>query len=141
MPVLDNAKHERFAQEVAKGKTQEEAYKEAGYIGDRTAASRLSTNVNVQARIAELLERAAVRTEITVAGITERLLKIAEKGEQTEEAAMLAVARASLMDAAKLNGLVVDKLEAKTTNRTALISDQPMTEGAWLTEAEQAALH
>lgn len=30
MPVLDNAKHERFAQELAKGKTADEAYKEAG---------------------------------------------------------------------------------------------------------------
>lgn len=35
----------------------------------------------------------------------------------------------------------VREIKAETTNRTALISDQPMTEGAWLTEAEQAALH
>lgn len=109
MAVLSNVKHERFAQELAKGKTQEDAYQTAGYRGDRTAACRLSTNHNIQARIAELQERAAIRTEVTVASITERLLKIAKKGEDSDEAPLLSVARASLMDAAKLNGLVVDK--------------------------------
>jgi phage terminase small subunit len=115
MPTLDNARHERFAQELAKGKTQEEAYKEAGYKGDRTAASRLSTNVNVQARVAEIQNRAAIRTEITVANITERLLNIAAKGETKEDAPMLSVARAALMDAAKLNGLVIDKSNTTLT--------------------------
>lgn len=61
--------------------------------------------------MAEILSRAAQRTEITVAHITDRLLAIAAKGEGTDEAPMLAVARASLMDAAKLNGLVIDKTD------------------------------
>lgn len=113
MPVLSNAKHERFAQGLAKGLSQTEAYTEAGYKGDRTAASRLSTNVNVTRRVAELQGKAAIRTEITVASVTERLLAIATKGELSGDAPMLAVARASLMDAAKLNGLVVDKSQAE----------------------------
>lgn len=116
MPVLRNARHERFAQELAKGKSQEEAYREAGYRGDRTAACRLSTNVNVQARVAELQERAAIRSEITVATITDRLLAIATKAEGKNEASMLQVARASLMDAAKLNGLVVDKSDLTSSD-------------------------
>lgn len=111
MPTLSNPKHERFAQELAKGKTADEAYVEAGYTANRGNASRLKANDDVSARVAEIQERAAVRAEITVAGITERLLKIAEKGEKSDEAPMLSVARASLMDAAKLNGLVVDKSE------------------------------
>ncbi|WP_453977332.1 terminase small subunit [Brevundimonas sp. Marseille-Q4549] len=115
MPVLSNAKHERFAQGIAKGLSQTDAYTEAGYKGDRTAASRLSTNVNISKRVAELQGKAAVRTEITVASITERLLAIASKGEASKDAPLLAVARASLMDAAKLNGLVVDKSQAELT--------------------------
>lgn len=111
MSALANARHERFAQELAKGKSQTDAYIEAGYKGDVTAASRLSRNVKVQDRVAELKERAATRAEITVADITERLLKIAEKGEKSDEAPMLSVARASLMDAAKLNGWIVEKGE------------------------------
>ena len=54
MPVLPNQMHEVFAQELAKGATQLEAYKRAGYADCRSAACRLSTNVNVRARIVEL---------------------------------------------------------------------------------------
>lgn len=110
---LKSQRHERFAQELAKGKSQTQAYTDAGYEGDVTAASRLSRNVNVQARVAELKERAAARTEITVASLTERLLKIAAvaEGEEAAKAGapMLSVARATLMDVAKLNGLIVDR--------------------------------
>lgn len=109
MPVLGNPKHERFAQLLAKGLTADEAYEQAGYKPDRGNASRLTANHNVQTRVAEIQERAAIRAEITVASITERLLAIAEKAESKDEAPMLSVARASLMDAAKLNGLVVDR--------------------------------
>jgi hypothetical protein len=114
--ALENPKHERFAQELAKGRTQEEAYRAAGYTGDRTAASRLSTNVNVQARLAEILERSAVRAEITVASVTENLSRIAKKAEDLSESSGLSVARAAWMDAAKLNGLVIDKsMKAEAT--------------------------
>jgi len=111
MPALENARHERFAQELAKGKTADEAYQEAGYSENRGNATRLKANESVASRVAEIQNAAAKRTEITVASITERLLAIASKGEGTSEAPMLAVARASLMDAAKLNGLVVEKQE------------------------------
>lgn len=111
MAILPNQKHELFAQALAKGKTQEEAYVEAGYKPDRGAASRLSAKVNISARVAELQERAATRTELTVADLTRRLLAIAAKGETATDAPLLSVARASLMDAAKLNGLIVDRKE------------------------------
>jgi phage terminase small subunit len=109
MPALENPKHERFAQELAKGKTQVEAYEDAGYEPHDSAAARLFGNVRIAARVAEIQERAAIRTEVTVASITKRLLAIADKGETSTEAPLLSVARASLMDAAKLNGLVVDR--------------------------------
>lgn len=124
MPALENPKHERFAQELAKGKTQAEAYKEAGYIGDETAACRLSRNVKVTGRVAEIQERAAVRAEITVASITERLMRLADKGESLNEAAGFSVARAAAMDAAKLNGLVVDKSDIKQDLNATIIAER-----------------
>jgi phage terminase small subunit len=66
MPLLSNSRHERFAHGLASGKNATEAYKDAGYKGDRTAASRLATNVNVQARVQELQAVAAERTKVTV---------------------------------------------------------------------------
>lgn len=108
---LKNARHERFAQERAKGKSQDKAYVAAGYKQDRGAASRLSSNVSVAARIEELKAAAADKTVVTVASLTQRLLNIAKKGEAKPEAPMLSVARAALMDVAKLNGLVIDKTQ------------------------------
>jgi len=109
MGALSNSRHERFAQALAKGLSQSEAYEEAGYKPSRSAAARLAADVNICERVSAIQNRAAERTEISVASITERLLAIATKAEKSEEAPMLQAARASLMDAAKLNGLVVDK--------------------------------
>lgn len=53
MPTLKNARHEIFAQALARGATATDAYSQAGYKGDRTAASRLSTNVNIARRVDE----------------------------------------------------------------------------------------
>lgn len=128
MPALTNPKHERFAQLLAKGKGQAEAYAEAGYAPSEPNASRLTSNEKVQERLAELQERAAIRTEITVASITERLLAIATKGEASADAPLLAVGRAALMDAAKLNGLIVDKSAVAQTTLEDLLDGLPPRE-------------
>jgi membrane-associated protease RseP (regulator of RpoE activity) len=121
--VLDNQRHELFAQGLAQGKPASQAYVEAGYAFSEPNASRLTRNEKVVERVAELKARAAAGVQITVANITERLLKIAEKGEGSNDAPLLAVARASLMDAAKLNGLIIDKAEIKA-DVTSLTDEQ-----------------
>lgn len=73
MPVLKNAQHERFAQVIAEGKSATEAYAEAGYKGDRTAASRLSTNVNIVGRVKKLQSQGAERTLVSIASLTNEL--------------------------------------------------------------------
>jgi phage terminase small subunit len=54
--VLDNTKHEQFAQSVATGTSATGAYTSVGYseAGAAASASRLLTNANVSARIEEL---------------------------------------------------------------------------------------
>lgn len=76
MPVLPNARHERFAQELAKGSSATDAYTAAGYKGDRTAASRLSSNVNIEERVREILARGAERAAITEEMVLRELAKI-----------------------------------------------------------------
>jgi hypothetical protein len=44
MPVLDNPRHERFAQEVAQGTSQREAYKIAGYSVKNDASADASAS-------------------------------------------------------------------------------------------------
>lgn len=131
MAALKNAKHELFAQALAKGETATDAYVAAGYKSHDGNAARMSGNERIRARVAEIQERAAIRTEITVANITERLLAIAKKGEESADAPLLSVARASLMDVAKLNGMIVDKskVEAEIVDRR--VSSEPLSETEW----------
>lgn len=67
MPKLSELQ-EAFCQNIVKGMSQQDAYIEAGYKCDpkhaRTAASRLSTNVNISERIAELRRPAVESAEI-----------------------------------------------------------------------------
>lgn len=76
MPVLDNAKHERFAQGLAKGKTADEAYVAAGFKANRGNASRLKANESIAARVDEILGKVAERAEITQADVLRELGKI-----------------------------------------------------------------
>ena len=108
MPILSNSRHEQFAQGLATGKSATEAYRDAGYRGDRTAASRLATNVNVQARVRELQAVAAERTKVTIASLSQeaeevRGLAVAER--------QLSAANTAIVTKAKLSGLWVDRSE------------------------------
>lgn len=99
MPVLDNARHERFAQYLLKGKSATEAYAMAGYSGDRKNAARLATNDDIQARVTELQANAAGRAEKTVADIALQLdedRKLAHDVKQPGAAVSASVAHAKL---------------------------------------------
>lgn len=76
MPVLKNPKHELFAQQLAKGKTADEAYILAGYKANRGNAANLKANQNISTRVKEILDRAAARVEISQARVLEELAKI-----------------------------------------------------------------
>jgi hypothetical protein len=56
--VLANARHERFAQELAKGSSAAAAYSSAGYRPSDQHASRLARNGKVRDRVTELHENA-----------------------------------------------------------------------------------
>lgn len=98
MPVLRNAKHEAFAQALAKGKTADEAYAEAGYKPDRGNASRLTANDSVQKRVEELKTRIAEKAEWRSADRL-RMLAIIAKGNLRKDprSAIAAIAEANKM--------------------------------------------
>lgn len=66
MPVLDNPRHEKFAQLRAQQVTASEAYRKSGYKPDDGAASRLSGNVKVKARVTELLLLSAGKCVLSI---------------------------------------------------------------------------
>jgi len=124
MAALPNARHERFAQGLAKGKSAGEAYADAGYAPNDGNCIRLKGDERIAARVAELLEFASTRVEISVARITEELLCIAESAKENATPAGWNVARAAYMDAAKLNGLVVDRSEVNDKRAESLADDE-----------------
>lgn len=131
MPTLLNQKWELFAQELAKGVSASEAYTLAGYKKNDGNAIRLKGNEKVKARIVELQERAAVRAEISIASVTEGLLRIAKKAEDLDDAAGFNVAKGALMDAAKVNGLIVHRTENENTNVHWHAHDEPLSNDEW----------
>lgn len=120
MPALANPRHERFAQELAKGKNQAEAYIEAGYRGDRTAASRLSTDVNIRRRVTELKNRGAMRVEVTLASL---LVEAEEARQLAMQLGQPAAAVAAIKEKGVLSGNRVEKSERKTVSDARTLTD------------------
>lgn len=80
MGILPNAKHEAFAQGLARGLTQDAAYAEAGYKPSRAAASRLSTKVNIAGRVSEIMAAASQRSAKTLDDVLAEYERIAFTG-------------------------------------------------------------
>lgn len=108
MPALKNTKHERFAQELAKGKSQSEAYAAAGYAPSEPNASRLTRNDKVQARVAELQERSAERAVVTTESLIEEAADIQTKALA---AGQFGPAISALTAKAKLAGKWIERSE------------------------------
>ncbi|WP_445505027.1 hypothetical protein [Microvirga sp. G4-2] len=108
MPILDNPRHERFAQALAKGLPASRAYVEAGYAENDSNSARLSGNERVRARVLELQQQAAKKTVVTVESITDELNEAMEFARTCMAPAAFVSA---IMGKAKLNGLLVDKTE------------------------------
>lgn len=109
-------KQQRFVNEYLIDLNATQAAMRAGYSAAtaKQQGARLLTNVDVRAAVNRSQAASAEKTELTVASITTRLLTIADKSESLDSAPGMSVARQSLMDAAKLNGLVVESSEIIT---------------------------
>ncbi|MEQ8226707.1 MAG: hypothetical protein RIA64_01375 [Rhodospirillales bacterium] len=104
---LKNARHEKFAQGLAEGKTADQSYADAGYVPNRKNASRLKSKEDVQARVKELQERAQKRHDVTIDSLTRELeeARIAALANSQASAAVSAI-----MGKARLHGLDEKKL-------------------------------
>jgi phage terminase small subunit len=131
MAPLRNTKHERFAQELAEGKSMSEAYQMAGYTPNRSHASRLVAKGNIKVRVAELQDAAAAETQVTVETL---ISEAADIQERATKAGQYSAAIAALIAKAKLVGRWVERSEQKNSNVNYVVSDQPMTEEEWVAE-------
>jgi len=108
-----NARQQRFVEEYLVDLNATQAAIRSGYSA-KTAHAIGHENLNkpeIAGCIKSAQEDRCERMDITVDSITEQLLSIAKEARSQKIPAALSVARQSLMDVAKLNGLVVDKVE------------------------------
>lgn len=94
MATLGNAKHERFAQELASGKTADESYQLAGFVANRHNAAALARKEHIKTRVSELLaEREQIHGQATAqaierAGLTKEwvITRLRENAERALQA-------------------------------------------------------
>ena len=109
-------KQEKFAQGVAKGLTQADAYKDAYDCENMKAetitnnAYKLMQNNDIATRIEKLKERALKRYDLTIDDIIHELEEAREMGKLNSQPSAMVSAS---MGKAKLLGLITDKQEVK----------------------------
>lgn len=122
MPIIDNPRQEAFAQHLVTGHAQIEAYRLAGYGKPSDAvASRLSRNIKVVARVAELRAHTAEKYEITLDLIARQLDEdraLAFKCDNPSAAVAATVAKG------KLAGLFVEKATLAVSHNYSAMSEQ-----------------
>lgn len=105
---IPNSRREKYAQNLA-GATFEsdlDAYNDAGFTGDKAAASRCKDRADVQMRVAWIQGEAAKETIVTIQSTTAELEDARQKAITKNDPNTM---RQCSMDKAKVNGLVVDK--------------------------------
>ena len=106
MAALKNTRHEKFAQLIAEGKTQQEAHRLSGYKPCAASASEIRNNPNVAERIAYLQEQAASET---VFGLAQAVAQIDEDRAFAKELQQPSAAISASNTKFKLLGLITDK--------------------------------
>jgi phage terminase small subunit len=127
MPILQNPRHEKFAQELAAGKSAADAYERAGYVKNSGNCIRLKGNERVAARVAEIQYGGAVRAELTIASLLDELeeaRKLALKHRQPSAAVQ------ATMGKAKILGLIVDRREVGEVGAFDHMTDEELMEEA-----------
>jgi phage terminase small subunit len=113
MGPLSNPKQEKFAQGLAKGKSQAEAYALAGYAPSDAHAARLAGNGRVAERVTELQEKAAEKVVFTIADMAAQL---DEDRKFARDCATPAAAVSASMGKAKVLGFLTDKVDLMSSD-------------------------
>lgn len=120
---LDNAKHERFAQGLAKGLSAFQAYIEAGYSENRGNAIRLKAKESVAARVAEIQASAAEKAALTRSWVMRRL---AENEREAAASGQFAASNKAIELIGKELGMFVERKEQGAPGDFAALDSQEL---------------
>jgi phage terminase small subunit len=113
MGKIQNPRYERFAQELASGKTADAAYEAAGYRKHRGNAARLSANEHIKERVREIQSIGAERAALTVQSLIDEAEQARIKAMDAPNGAAAAVS--AITAKAKLAGLWQEKIDQHNT--------------------------
>ncbi len=120
MPILQNPRHEAFAQSRARGALLEEAYEYAGFIPGHGHASRLGATPEVVERIAELNMARFQTEEVTSSVMIAALLRVAQSSEALGIVGGIEQARLAILEA---QGIAVALAKRHEKDRNAFMED------------------
>lgn len=134
MPALTNPKHELFAQELAKGRTQIEAHEAAGYKPHRGNASALAQDKNILERVSEIqseraemdrqaTEKAAEALSIDKKWVMSRLIENATRAAASED---YSPSNKALELLGKELGMFIDRSLNENVNTNYVIAGDPI---------------
>lgn len=134
---LANKRHEQFCLLFVQGKSQGEAYRQAGYkdrarLSAYACATRLMRDVKIRRRINELQSKGAEAENVTLATL---LKETAEAQREAMKLGQPSAAVAAITAKAKLAGLWVERSENTNLDLHYTISDSLPSEEQW--EAER----
>lgn len=115
-----------FIDSIASGMTQSDAYRENYSAEKMTAkqiweeASKLAASPKVAQRLFKLQEMATERTLVTIASVTAELDQARDLADSLKNPAAMTGA---IMGKAKVNGLLIDKVDAKQTFNVTINGD------------------
>jgi phage terminase small subunit len=125
MPPLPNPRQELFCQNLVKGKSKAEAYRDAGYADDRHNARRLTTNDHVMERYAELFDATIPEVkwdrETANKQYTELLYKL-------KQANKLEAAGRIMDSISRVNGLIITRHETGKAGEFEGLTDYELLE-------------
>ncbi len=134
MPVLQNPRHEAFAQARARGALLEEAYEYAGYVPRMNHASRLGKTPEIIERIAELnLSRFATH-DISPKVWTDALLEAARASLALASVGGIEQARLAIVEAQRMSRQFTKR---RDEDRTGILIDIDETDDAFRELAER----
>ena len=108
MPILTNPRHEKFAQLLAQGRTEYEAYELCHYKPHRGNPCKLAHNPSVAARVEEITREAARRTVINKEYLIEKSEELRAQGMKSGQ---LAAAGTAIRELGVLTGHRIERAE------------------------------
>lgn len=123
MPVLDNPKHEAFAQALFRGESASQAYVTAGYSRNDGNSVRLKGNEKVRSRLTELQSAAAEKAGVSLESCTEEFRK---DREAARAAGQIAAAIKATEHIAKMHHVYIEKREQTNITKIAEMSEEEL---------------